>query len=100
MLSSIVFLHPGRTRPSVGLLHLNSSRAPPANYEQNQSADADHDADHLRSRKPRQSRQAKDVTARIVAHKLDQKSHRRINDRVSEDYLATKRLSLVQPQQE
>src|SRR5262249_17932066 len=46
-----------------------------------------------------QRRQSQNISARIVAHKFDQKTHRRVDDGVSQNHLSAELLFLVQPKQ-
>src|SRR5262249_39144109 len=55
---------------------------------------------HLRRGQTSQRSQSQNISARVVADELDQKSHYRINQSVRENHLAAEFLFLVQPKQE
>ena len=76
-----------------------AARAAPANYQNDQRAQANDNADHLRGGKTGQSSQAEQVAARIVSHKLHRETNDSIEDAINKNDMTVELFSFVQPQQ-
>lgn len=76
-----------------------AARAAPANYQNDQRAQANDNADHLRGGKTGQGGQTEQVAPRIVSHKLHRETDYRIEDAINKNDMTVELFSFVQPQQ-